>query len=224
MRFKNLFSIIGPAMVGPSSSHTAGAVRLGRMARQLLGQVPRSADIYLYESFKDTYQGHGTDLALAAGLLDYDTDDLRIRESLALAEQLGMTIKFHPASGSGPHPNSVRIELKAAGREVQLLGASIGGGNITVYRMNGFDVQCSGEFPTLIMVHADKPGVIAGITGMIGESDINIGYMEVDRKGRNEEVMTVIETDALIPDDLIKRLRLLPYMIDVIQIDLSTRR
>ncbi|ANY69503.1 L-serine dehydratase, iron-sulfur-dependent subunit beta [Paenibacillus sp. BIHB 4019] len=223
MRFKNVFSIIGPAMVGPSSSHTAGAVRIGRVARQLLGTVPNKAAIKLYGSFAETYQGHGTDLALAAGLLDYDTDDARIRHSLKDAWSSGVEINFSLGVGHVPHPNTARVELWAGDRYAEIVGASIGGGNIMIHQMNGFDVQCTGEFPTLVLLHGDFPGVLSGITHVLCEDGINIGYMDVDRKARNGEAMTVIEADTKITAAMQLKIQQLPHMIKSSVIDLTLR-
>jgi L-serine dehydratase len=223
MRFKNVFSIIGPAMIGPSSSHTAGAVRIGRIARQLLGIQPHRVQIWLYGSFAETYQGHGTDLALIGGLLNYDTDDPRIRSSLEEAKKLGMEVTFSPSKASGPHPNSAKLELWAENQYVELLGASIGGGNIVIHSINGFDVKCSGQLPTLAIVHADHPGVLSGITKILSDEGMNIGFMEVSRKGRNGEAMTVIEVDTPITHKVLDGIHQLPYIDNASIIDLSGR-
>jgi L-serine dehydratase len=223
MRFKNVFSIIGPAMVGPSSSHTAGAVRIGRVARQLLGTQPQRALITLYGSFAETYQGHGTDLALIGGLLDYDTDDARIRISLEEAQLAGMEVTFTLDSGNFPHPNTAKIELWAVDQYAEVVGASIGGGNIVIHAMNGFDVQCTGEFPTLILIHADLPGVLSGITNILSSDGVNIGYMDLDRKGRNGQAMTVIEADTPMTAGTVEKIKQLPHIEKVSIIDLTRR-
>ncbi|GGN99328.1 L-serine ammonia-lyase, iron-sulfur-dependent subunit beta [Saccharibacillus kuerlensis] len=224
MRFKNVFSIIGPSMVGPSSSHTAGAVRIGLIGRQLLGEEPVSAKIALYGSFAETYWGHGTDLALAGGLLGYATDDARIAEALEEAARREIEIVFVKGVGMAPHPNTAKLELTAAdGRSAQVLGASIGGGNIMIHEMNGFDVRCSGEYPTIVVLHHDRPGVIASLTAILSDSETNIGYMGVDRKGRSAEAMTVMELDSVPGQDLLQRLRGISDVIEVIVINLNSR-
>ncbi|WP_442601922.1 L-serine ammonia-lyase, iron-sulfur-dependent subunit beta [Paenibacillus sp. KN14-4R] len=223
MRFKNVFSIIGPAMVGPSSSHTAGAIRIGRVARQLLGVQPERVRILLYGSFAETYQGHGTDLALIGGLLDYETDDPRIRNSFQEAEQAGVEVSFVPTTGNCPHPNTAKLELWAGDKYAEVLGASIGGGNIVVHAMNGFDVQCTGEFPTLVIIHVDSTGVIAQITNVLSVFGLNIGYMDVDRKRRNGEAMTVIELDTPITHQVQETIQRLPNIVKVSVIDLTRR-
>ncbi len=221
MRFKNVFSIIGPAMIGPSSSHTAGAVRIGRFARQLLGEVPAEAHICFYGSFAETYQGHGTDLAVAGGILDYRTDDERIRESLQIAEETGIKLDFTTGVQPGTHPNTVKIALAGENRKVEVTGASIGGGNIAIQGINGFEVKCSGELPTLVIEHADRQGMLAGITALFSRADVNIGYIITDRKGRTEEALTVVEADGAIPGALIEAVKKLPHVSRTAYIDLT---
>jgi L-serine dehydratase len=223
MRFKDVFSIIGPGMVGPSSSHTAGAVRLGRVARKLFGALPEKADITLYGSFADTYRGHGTDLALTAGLLDYDTDDLRIRRSAELAEEAGMKVVFTTSNKAVPHPNTAKIVLTSGDRQETVVGSSIGGGNIEITSVNGYDVKFSANYPTLLVFHKDRPGMIASITQLLGAQGVNISFMDVDRKGRLSDALTVIETDEQVPDLLLKLIERLPDVNRVVQLDLTSR-
>jgi L-serine dehydratase len=223
MRFKDVFSIIGPAMVGPSSSHTAGAVRLGRTARQLFGAMPKTANIVFYGSFAETYQGHGTDLAIIGGLLDYDTDDLRIPQSIADAEKLGVEIIFKKGKVQSIHPNTAKITLKKNNLELTLIGSSIGGGNIEISNINGFDVQFTSMYPTLVMVHDDRPGMIADVTNILKREEMNIGHMDVDRKGRSREAMTVIEVDSPISKEIIREIEALPCVHEVKKVDLTER-
>ncbi|WP_163879731.1 L-serine ammonia-lyase, iron-sulfur-dependent subunit beta [Paenibacillus favisporus] len=223
MRFKNVFSIIGPSMVGPSSSHTAGAVRIGRVARQLLGSQPETAKMTLFGSFAETYWGHGTDLALTAGLMDYETDDQRIPQADVLAEEAGMTLEWVQGRGNGPHPNSVKIQLSGGGRTAEIVAASIGGGTIAVYSLNGFDVQITGEYPTLAVKHSDSQGVLANMTALLSRDGYNIGYMDVDRKGRSGDAMTVFELDSAPEETTIQAIRKLPHIKEVTMIDLTKR-
>jgi L-serine dehydratase len=223
MRFKDVFSIIGPAMVGPSSSHTAGAVRLGRTTRQLFGAMPKTANIVFYGSFAETYQGHGTDLAIIGGLLDYDTDDLRIPQSIADAEKLGVEIIFKKGKVQSIHPNTAKITLKKNNLELTLIGSSIGGGNIEISNINGFDVQFTSMYPTLVMVHDDRPGMIADVTNILKREEMNIGHMDVDRKGRSREAMTVIEVDSPISKEIIREIEALPCVHEVKKVDLTER-
>ncbi|OPH51972.1 L-serine dehydratase, iron-sulfur-dependent subunit beta [Paenibacillus ferrarius] len=223
MRFKDVFSIIGPSMIGPSSSHTAGAVRLGRVARQLLGEQPTKAEITLFGSFADTYKGHGTDLALVGGLLDFETDDPRIPTAAEEAETLGVEIAFLTSKDKADHPNTVQFALSSGTREVTMTGASIGGGNVEIVNVNDFDVKFTAVYPTLVISHHDRPGMIADITTLLGRNQINIGFMDLDRKGRDREAMTVIETDADIPDSLIEELMNLSMITNIRKVDLSER-
>lgn len=221
MRFKNVFSIIGPAMIGPSSSHTAGAARIGRFARQLLGTEPREARICFYGSFAETFKGHGTDLAVVGGILDYRTDDERIRNSMQNAEEAGIEIHFSTGTAPGAHPNTVKISLSAGKRHCEVTGASIGGGTFVIRSINGFEVKCSGELPTLVIGHADRQGVLAGITALFSNEDVNIGYIITDRKGRTGEALTVVEADSAIPAPLIEAIRSLPHVGSVASIHLD---
>lgn len=223
MRFKNVFSIIGPSMVGPSSSHTAGAVRIGRVARQLLGRQPEKVEVTLFGSFAETYWGHGTDLALTAGLLNFDTDDERIPEADIEAEKAGMSIEWVQGKGNGPHPNSVKLKLWAGERKAEMVAASIGGGTIAVYALNGFDVQMTGEYPTIAVTHTDSRGVIADLTGLLSREGVNIGYMDVDRKGRSEAAMTVFELDSAPAPSVLEEMARLPHILEVTMIDLTQR-
>ncbi len=207
MRFKDVFSIIGPSMVGPSSSHTAGAARLGRVARRLHGAQPVLAELTLYGSFAATYKGHGTDLALIGGLLDYDTDDARIRDAVALAEQAGMEVRFRTAMLPAGHPNTVSIRVQSAdGREDTLTGASIGGGNIEISRVNGFDVRFTADYPTLLVFHRDQRGMVADISRLLSDRGINIGHMNVNRKSRSGDALTVVEMDERAEPQVLEQL------------------
>lgn len=221
MRFKDVFSIIGPVMVGPSSSHTAGAVRLGRAARQLLGSVPQQVIITLYGSFAETYAGHGTDLAIIGGLLDFHTDDERIPFAWQEAEKQEMQVELKRGTSQKPHPNFVDIEASGGERRIRLSGASIGGGNIEIYTMNGFDVRCSGHYPTLVIAHEDQVGVLASITSVVSGAGMNIGFMNVDRKARSGAALAVLECDQLPAAQVLATMSNLPHIGDVAVIHLN---
>ncbi len=322
MRFKDVFSIIGPAMVGPSSSHTAGAARIGRAARQLYGRdrLPARAEIVLYGSFADTYKGHGTDMAIVGGLLDFATDDARLPRSLELAREGGMEVAFIPGKGLHPHPNTAKIvlypphaeggpaavgasaaadrepalRLEAAGGQagvggnsaggiaggaaaettaggidqrtggsgdrpsgaapvpdstaaagsgaeppepigaernglhrpaaepaLVMTGTSIGGGNIEIVGVNGFNVRFSGVYPALVVTHTDSPGVIADITQILKREWVNIGYMSVDRKSRAGDAMMVLELDSPIPVALVEELTGFPSIREIRTVELT---
>ena len=196
----NIFDILGPVMVGPSSSHTAGAVRIGNMARTLLGGEPKTARIGLYGSFAETGRGHGTDRALVAGLLGMKPDDLRIPDSFAIAAERGLEFSFSAARLREAHPNTAVLELTdGAGNCLQLQAASIGGGRIRVDRLNGVDVEFTGAFNTLIIHSIDISGKLADVTRELSRGKINIANMSLCRSRRGGAVLMVIETDQRVP-------------------------
>ena len=197
----NIFDIIGPVMIGPSSSHTAGACRLGLLAAGILGERPRKAEILLHGSFAHTYKGHGTDRALIAGLMGCQPDDARIPDALRLAEEAGMEFSFTPGDlGSMAHPNSVQFRLTGAkGNACEIIGASIGGGQI-------MPVELRGVLPALFVPHRDEPGVIALVSTILAQKMINIASMRVFREGKGETATMVIECDQPVPADVIRHL------------------
>ena len=196
----NVFDILGPVMVGPSSSHTAGAVRIGRMARTLLGEEPVRAEIGLYGSFAETGRGHGTDRALAAGLLGMAPDDLRIPQSLDIARERGLDVSFTAASLREAHPNTALLSLEAeSGRRLEMQAASTGGGRIRVDRINGVEVSFTGQFNTLIVRHRDITGVLADVARELSRAKVNIAGTSLCRDRRGGDALTVMETDQKIP-------------------------
>ncbi|WP_379128046.1 L-serine ammonia-lyase, iron-sulfur-dependent subunit beta [Paenibacillus sp. sgz500958] len=223
MRFKDVFSIIGPAMVGPSSSHTAGAARIGRAARQVLGEMPGQAEVIFFGSFAATYQGHGTDRAIAGGLLDFATDDHRLPDSIKLAEEAGMEISFRQGAGLFPHPNTVQLVLtgKDSGSKLSLTGISIGGGNIEIVDIDGFAVKLSGMYPTVLIQHMDYLGVLASVTDVMRKGQFNIGHMSLDRKNRSGAALTVLELDECATPELLRELEDLPAVKSVKLVDLN---
>jgi L-serine dehydratase len=223
MRFKDVFSIIGPAMVGPSSSHTAGAARIGRAARQVLGEVPREAEVIFFGSFAATYQGHGTDRAIVGGLLDYTTDDHRLPDSIELAAEDGMEVSFRQGAGLFPHPNTVKLRLvgRDTGTELTLTGISIGGGNIEIVDIDGFGVKLTGMYPTVLINHMDYLGVLASVTDVMRQGQFNIGHMSLDRKNRSGAALTVLELDESATPELLQELRSLPAVKSVKVVDLN---
>lgn len=196
----DLFDILGPIMVGPSSSHTAGAVRIGRMARTLLGDTPVKARIGLYGSFAETGPGHGTDKALVAGLLGMKPDDLRIPESFALAKQQGMEFSFYEAALREAHPNTALLEVEdAAGQTMKMQASSVGGGRIRVDKLDDVDVGFTGDYNTLVIHSLDISGELATVTRELSHARINIANMSLYRSRRGGEVLMVIETDQRLP-------------------------
>lgn len=216
MKYRSAFDIIGPVMIGPSSSHTAGAARIGRVARTLFEKQPSKAVISLYGSFAKTYQGHGTDLALVAGLLDFDTFDERIPQSLQIAAMLGMEVIIRAEQAVPEHPNTVKINLFGDDTELEVIGISIGGGTIEITEINSFKLKLSGD-PAILVIHQDRFGIISSVTTVLSNYEINIGHMEVARKDKGEMAIMVIEVDQKIEDDVICELKQLPNVTKVIR-------
>lgn len=193
----NVFDILGPVMIGPSSSHTAGAARIGLVTRTLLGKPAVKAEIFLHGSFAKTYRGHGTDKAIVAGILGMKTDDERIRFSLEEAQKEGLEIQIRTGELDGAHPNTAEITLTAAeGQRVSLRGSSIGGGNILITRVNGMEVAITGQHATLIVLHKDAPGTIAAVTELMAEHGINICNFRLARKAKGGQAVMTIESDS----------------------------
>ena len=200
----NILDIIGPVMVGPSSSHTAGAVRIGQIAGKLLGEEVKSARIGLHGSFLATGKGHGTDQALIAGLLGLAVDDRRIPESFLLAGERGLEYVFEAVSLRGAHPNSVKLELTGVtGRRLEMVAASIGGGRVRVCEIDGLRADFSAEAPTVVVYNQDRPGVVVRVSLKLGLAGINIATMQVYRDERGGHAVMVIEVDQEVPADCI---------------------
>ncbi|MEZ7171361.1 L-serine ammonia-lyase, iron-sulfur-dependent subunit beta [Sporosarcina sp. OR05] len=215
MKYRSVFEIIGPVMIGPSSSHTAGAARIGRVARDLFGRQPEWAKIHLYGSFAETYKGHGTDVAIIGGLLDYDTFDERIKTSFEDATALGMTFEFIPEEEEADHPNTAKIIIGDSKGQMELVGISIGGGTMEVTELNGFPLRLSGHFPALLVVHDDRSGVIASVSNVIASQGMNIAHMEVGRKEKGKMALMVIEVDQMFDESLTNELQALPNVTQV---------
>lgn len=197
----SVFDIIGPNMVGPSSSHTAGALRISLLASRLVDEPLAEATFRLYGSFARTYHGHGTDKALVAGILGLKTDDLRVRESFDLAQEAGLVFQFIPDYDStAPHPNTVDITLvTVSGKKTTVQGISIGGGQAIITKLNDMDVELSGNYDTLVVEHWDRPGVIARLTTHFSDAHINIAALKLYRESRGSRAFAIIEADETIP-------------------------
>lgn len=198
-RKSGIFDMIGPVMIGPSSSHTAGVVRIGRVAKRIFGkQRPiKKAVITFYNSFARTYEGHGSDRAIMAGLLDFKTDDLRIKDALIIAEQEKIDFQFKPVgNASTSHPNTVKVEVSDDERSVTVVGESLGGGVINISQIDGFKAGFGASQHTLILKVADEPGVIAFISNILAYEGCNIATMSVSRMGKNDRACHVIEMDS----------------------------
>lgn len=213
-KYKSVFDIIGPVMVGPSSSHTAGAVRIGAFARTILGATPKRAKIELHGSFAETGPGHGTHKGLVGGLLGMATDDPQIRFAYERAIEAGMEFSVGTIDlGPKVHPCSARLILESAsGDRIQLIGTSIGGGNVAITEVNGYQVRLSGEFPTLITVHTDTPGVILQVSNILAEYQINVAFMNVARQHKGRDAFMTIEGDHEIPEAARQAVQSLPEM------------
>jgi len=218
MKFNSVFDIIGPVMTGPSSSHTAGAVRIGKAARTLFGKEPTWSKVYLYESFAKTYRGHGTDLAIAGGILGFDTDDERVKNALDIAKAKGISIEFFEDERKVDHPNTARIIIGNDFEQLELVGISIGGGKVEITELNGFDLRLSGNHPAILVVHNDRSGAIASVTQILAKHKLNIGHMEVNRKDVGKEALMAIEVDENISDDVIEELMGADHIIRVTKI------
>ena len=218
----NVFDIIGPVMIGPSSSHTAGASRIGKAASLLLSAPPVRADILLHGSFAKTYRGHGTDKALVGGIMGMEPWDLRIRESIERAEKTGLEVRFSSGTIDGAHPNTASITLTATdGSTAQLTGASVGGGNILITQINGMDVSFTGQNPTLIILHQDLPGVIAQVTSFVSQHQGNICNFRLNRKEKGGDAVMTIELDSAFSEELAEEIRKMAHIQDVILFHLN---
>ncbi len=215
MKYKSVFDIIGPIMIGPSSSHTAGAARIGRVARTLFGRQPKTVKVSLYGSFAQTYKGHGTDVAIVGGILDFDTYDPRIPESLNLAKEAGIEVTFIKEDAVTNHPNTARILISDDKDQLEVVGISIGGGKIEITELNGFELKLSGVHPAILVVHNDRYGAIASVTNILTKYRINIGHMEVSRKEVGKTALMIIEVDHNIDDQVIEEIQSLPNILQV---------
>ena len=216
----NIFDMMGPVMVGPSSSHTAGAARIGNMGRTLLGEEVARADIGLHGSFAETGFGHGTDRALLAGLLGMKPDDLRIPNAYEEANRAGMAYSFSTVELRDAHPNTALLELTGkSGKQLTLQASSIGGGAIVVNKIDGIDVNFTGDFNTLIVRNQDESGSVAAITSILSQVHINVANMSVNRHRRGGDALMVIETDQHIKPRQVEFLSELPGILSVTYYD-----
>ncbi len=210
---ESAFEIIGPPMIGPSSSHTAGAVRMGLVARRLLGCPPVSAGIGLHGSFAATGKGHATDRALVAGLLGMNADDSRISSALEIAPSQGLLATFEKVDlGEGIHPNSARLSLVGVDESrVDIIGSSVGGGEIEIVNLDGFSILMKGMFETLVFWHDDRPGFLAHVTAVLAIVNANIATIRTTRLHRAADALTVVEIDGQIPHEAVELMRLISH-------------
>ncbi len=215
----SIFEIIGPIMVGPSSSHTAGAVRIGLFAHGLC-KNPKFVRILLHGSFADTYRGHGTDKALVAGLLGLSTDDERIKDSFKIAKEVGLNYLIETTDlGPRYHPNTAKIVLDCEDEKIVVIGSSVGGGNITIVELNGYPVEISGEYPTVLIMLHDVLGALSHITKIIADAKVNIAIVKAARVSFGDLMLAVFENDSSISDAVLKQLRDLDFVEWVRQVE-----
>ena len=218
----DIFDLIGPVMVGPSSSHTAGAARIGLVAGRLLSQRCVKAVLHLHGSFADTGKGHGTDKALIAGLMGMQPDDERIPDSFSYAEDYGLDFRFEHARLRNVHPNSVYMELWGEqGARLTILASSIGGGRIQIREISGMPLSFTAEYPTLIVRNEDQPGSVSDVSRVLAELKINIATFNVNRDSRGGKAIMVIECDSPIEDHIAARIREIPGILDAICINID---
>ena len=221
MKKISVFDIIGPIMIGPSSSHTAGALRISLIAYKIFKGTIKEVKFTLYGSFAKTYKGHGTDRALLGGIMGFDTDDDRIRNSFDIADNNNLKYSFVEGETTPEmHPNTVRIDILGEDSSMSLVGESIGGGSVLVRQINGIDVKFTGEYTTIMVQQIDKPGVVAHITKVLSENNINIAVMSLFRESLGEKAFTMLELDEKVSEDILLKLKENEYIIDTFLISI----
>ena len=203
-----IFDVLGPIMIGPSSSHTAGAARLGKIARTIVNKPIKDVTFLLHGSFKETYKGHGTDRALVSGILGMMPDDERLRDALLIAEKEGLEVHFLPADLGQVHPNTVKILMTDCDDiNWEVLGSSIGGGLVEIYEINGNKVKITGEYPTIITCHDDIPGTVSKVSTLFYDNDINIAHMTLVRSQKGKDATMTFEVDNNVSEELIAAIK-----------------
>lgn len=216
MAFISAFDVLGPNMIGPSSSHTAGAVAIALLAQKMIHGPVRKVEFTLYGSFAKTYRGHGTDRALLGGIMGFETDDRRIRDSFEIAEKRGLLYNFIINDRETEiYPNTVDIRMEGDGGVMTVRGESLGGGKVRIVRINGVKVDFTGEYSAVIVVHQDKPGVVAHITKVLSDRNVNIAFMRLFREAKGHTAYTIVESDDRLPEEVNETLRENPNIHDV---------
>ncbi|MFX1499278.1 MAG: L-serine ammonia-lyase, iron-sulfur-dependent subunit beta [Promethearchaeota archaeon] len=214
MKYTSIFDVIGHIMVGPSSSHTAGACQIAYVARLLFGQKPKSVKIGLHGSFAETFRGHGTDIAILGGLLGFTPEDERIKNAIEIAQKESLDYSFELVDlGADYHPNSVSIEMIQGSEKMTVIGSSIGGGNIIIKEVNGLEAGFGGEPNTLVILNYDKIGALVNIANTLQKFKLNIGSMKISRDLKKKIALTWLEADSIISEDLIDALKQHPEII-----------
>ncbi len=221
MPYISVFDVIGPNMIGPSSSHTAGAAVIAFLAQKMIAPPLKRVDFTLYGSFAKTYRGHGTDRALLGGIMGFGTDDLRIRDSFRIAGERELAYSFTPdETATDLHPNTVDVRMEnAAGQVMTVRGESLGGGKVRISEINGVSVEFTGQYSTAIVVQQDKPGVVAHITKVLSDRDVNIAFMRLFREEKGHTAYTIVESDGHLPKGISEPLRNNPNVYDVMIIE-----
>ncbi|WP_373166586.1 L-serine ammonia-lyase, iron-sulfur-dependent subunit beta [Agathobaculum sp. Marseille-P7918] len=221
MSFVSVFDVLGPNMIGPSSSHTAGAAVIAFLAHKMIAPPLKKVDFTLYGSFAKTYHGHGTDRALLGGMMGFNTDDIRIRNSFQIAAERGLAYSFTPCeSETDIHPNTVDILMEnTRGQAMTVRGESLGGGKVRISRINGVSVDFTGDYSTVIVVQQDKPGVVAHITKVLSDSNVNIAFMRLFRESKGNTAYTIVESDGRFPEGIAEPLRNHPHVHDVMIVE-----
>lgn len=222
MAFISVFDVLGPHMIGPSSSHTAGACSIALMAQKMVPGPVARVEFTLYGSVAKTYRGHGTDRALLGGIMGFSTDDRRIPDSFAIADERGLSYKFVVnQTEQEVHPNTVDIHMEGKdGWQLDVRGESLGGGKVRITRINHVEVDFSGEYSTLIVIHDDRPGVVAHITRCLSDENVNIAFMKLFREARGQKAYTIVESDGTLPDDISGRIYENRHVHDVMAVRL----
>lgn len=216
MRNFSAFDIIGPAMIGPSSSHTAGAARLAKVAKIIAGGNIITVKFLLHGSFAKTYKGHGTDRALVAGILGMDPWDERLKNSIEIAKENGLNIEFIETDLGDRHPNTVKfVMIKDDGKTVEVVGSSVGGGNILITEIDGDPLEFTGEYPTLIVRHEDVPGMVSKVTAQLYKEKINIAFMKVYRSDKGSKATMIFETDNVVTGKILERISELAHISSI---------
>ena len=220
MSFISVFDVLGPNMIGPSSSHTAGACAIAYLAQKMKSGVLQEVEFTLYGSFAKTCRGHGTDRALLGGIMGFATDDVRIRDSFEIAEERGITFRFIPdEKETDIHPNTVDIRMvNDSGAVMTVRGESLGSGKVKIVRINQVQVDFTGEYNAVIIIQKDRPGVAAHITRILSDRNVNIAFMRLFRESRGEKAYTIVESDNRLPEDITEKLLENPNVQDVMLI------
>jgi L-serine dehydratase len=219
MKSYSVFDILGPIMIGPSSSHTAGAARLAKVAALIAGKDIEAVQFVLHGSFAKTYKGHGSDKALVAGILGMDPWDDNLKDSLSIAQKLGLVVEFVEGNLGDVHPNTVKFVITKRNKGiVEIVGSSIGGGNIIIFEVDGESVEFTGKYPTIIINHRDIPGMISKVSTILYDENINIALMKVYRNSKGLKAAMVFETDTIVPEDVINKIKILGDIYDIREI------